>query len=155
MSPTRPEVLAQLAAFAVLPRLSSMIPDPNPLGGSIAEYQAGRLRKAWSAEEVTKQALQRCATLGEKWHAIDGLSDRALSEARASDQRLRAGKLRGPMDGVPVFAKSIYDMRGLTTTGSNAEWLKLFPEAVQRDAVEVARLRNAGAVVLGKTAADD
>src|SRR5207253_6195423 len=84
-----------------------------------------------------------------------GLSDRALSEARASDQRLRAGKLRGPMDGVPVFAKSIYDMRGLTTTGSNAEWLKLFPEAVQRDAVEVARLRNAGAVVLGKTAADD
>jgi len=54
-----------------------------------------------------------------------------------------------------VFAKSIYDMNGLPTTGSSAEWARLFPDAVHRDSIEVARMRAAGAVVLGKTAADD
>ena len=63
--------------------------------------------------------------------------------------------MRGPLDGVPVFAKAIYDMNGLPTTGSSAEWARLFPEPVRRDALEVARLRAAGAIVLGKTAADD
>ena len=46
-------------------------------------------------------------------------------------------------------------MNGLPTTGSSAEWAKLFPARVGRDALEVARLRAAGAIVLGKTAADD
>jgi len=53
------------------------------------------------------------------------------------------------------LAKSIYDMAGLPTNGSSAEWARLFPDAIQRDAIEVARLRAAGAIVLGKTAADD
>ena len=56
---------------------------------------------------------------------------------------------------MPVFAKAIYDMDGLPTTASNAEWARLFPEPVRRDAIEVTRMRAAGAVVLGKTAADD
>ena len=90
-----------------------------------------------------------------RWRAIDALSDTALAEARAADARLRAGRVRGPLDGVPVFAKAIYDMKGLPTTGSNAEWARLFPDPVRRDALEVARLRAAGAIVLGKTAADD
>jgi aspartyl-tRNA(Asn)/glutamyl-tRNA(Gln) amidotransferase subunit A len=46
-------------------------------------------------------------------------------------------------------------MAGLPTTGSSAEWARLFPEALRRTALEVERLRAAGAVVLGKTAADD
>jgi Asp-tRNA(Asn)/Glu-tRNA(Gln) amidotransferase A subunit family amidase len=88
-------------------------------------------------------------------HAVDVMSSSALAEARASDARLRRRALRGPLDGVPVFAKSIYDMAGLPTTASNAEWAQLFPGAVPRDATEVARLRAAGAVILGKTVADD
>jgi Asp-tRNA(Asn)/Glu-tRNA(Gln) amidotransferase A subunit family amidase len=63
--------------------------------------------------------------------------------------------MRGPLDGVPVFAKAIYDMDGFPTTASSAEWARLFPEPVRRDALEIARLRAAGAIVLGKTAADD
>jgi Asp-tRNA(Asn)/Glu-tRNA(Gln) amidotransferase A subunit family amidase len=87
--------------------------------------------------------------------AIDALSTTALDDARAADARRRAGTLRGPLDGVPVFAKSIYDMKGLPTTASSAEWARLFPDAVGRDALEIERLRDAGAIVLGKTAADD
>ena len=90
-----------------------------------------------------------------KWRAIDALSATALADARAADARLRAHRTRGPLDGVPVFAKAIYDMAGLPTTGSSAEWARLFPEIVRRDALEVSRLRAAGAIVLGKTAADD
>ena len=155
MSLTRREALIQLAALAAirLPRLT--ITATDPLDGTIAEYQAGRRRGDWTAAEVTARALQRCNTDGVRWRAIDVLREEALVDARAADRRLRARRLRGPLDGVPVFAKSIYDMNGFRTTGSNAEWNRLFPELVRRDALEVARLRAAGAIILGKTAADD
>jgi Asp-tRNA(Asn)/Glu-tRNA(Gln) amidotransferase A subunit family amidase len=155
MSPTRREVLTQLAALAGLPLAMRVRTGQDPLDGTIAEYQAGRRRRAWSAVEVTARALDRCRADGARWRAIDMLSPTALDEARAADARLKAGRVRGPLDGVPVFAKAIYDMRGLPTTGSSAEWARLFPEPVRRDALEVARLRAAGAIVLGKTAADD
>ena len=155
MSPTRREVLAQLAALAVLPLRTWQLNLGDPLTGTIADYQAGRRRGAWTAAEVTARALERCRGDGRTWRAIDALSERAPGEARAADARRRAGRMRGPLDGVPVFAKSIYDMAGLPTTGSSAEWARLFPDAVRRDALEVARLRAAGAIVLGKTAADD
>ncbi|MEO7987282.1 MAG: amidase, partial [Gemmatimonadales bacterium] len=155
MSPTRREVLAQLAALAVLPRSMRLRTDQDPLDGTIADYQAGRRRGAWTAAEVTARALDRCHDAGKRWRAIDALSATALAEAHAADARLRAGRTRGPLDGVPVFAKAIYDMAGLPTTGSNAEWARLFPDPVRRDALEVTRLRAAGAIVLGKTAADD
>ena len=154
MSPTRREALAQLAALAALP-VPRWMPAADPLDGTIAEYQAGRRRGEWSAADVTRRALERCRSDGMAWRAIDALAESATAEARGADDRLRAGRVRGPLDGVPVFAKSIYDMAGLPTTGSSAEWARLFPEAVQRDALEVKRLRAAGAVVLGKTAADD
>ena len=155
MSPTRREVLARIAALVVLPLGVRVPTDHDPLDGTIADYQAGRRRGAWTASQVTAQALDRCRAEGMEWRAIDALSDTALAEARAADARLRAGRVRGPLDGVPVFAKAIYDMKGLPTTGSNAEWARLFPDPVRRDALEVARLRAAGAIVLGKTAADD
>ncbi len=104
---------------------------------------------------MTKEALRRANWWNGTLHAVDELSQTAVNDAIASDVRARRGALRGPLDGVPVFAKAIYDMNGLPTTASNAEWARLFPEVVHRDAIEVARMRAAGAVVLGKTVADD
>jgi len=155
MSPTRREVLAQLAALTVFPVTDWSRVVGDPLGGTVADYQAGRRRGAWSAADVTARALERCRTDGAAWRAIDALADTAMADARAADARLRAKRTRGPLDGVPVFAKAIYDVNGLPTTGSNAEWARLFPDPVRRDAIEVARMRAAGAIVLGKTAADD
>jgi len=158
MSTTRRDAVKQLAQFAALaalplPRWAALAVDP--LDGTISEYQAGRRRGDWTAAEVTTRAIERCRSLGAKLCAIDAIADTAMDEARASDARLRAGRMRGPLDGVPVFAKAIYDMKGLPTTGSSSEWAGLFPDAVSRDSLEVSRLRAAGAVVLGKTAADD
>jgi Asp-tRNA(Asn)/Glu-tRNA(Gln) amidotransferase A subunit family amidase len=155
MSPSRREALAQLAVLVALPLPEWSATSPDPLDGTIAEYQAGLRRKEWTVADVTARALDRCRREGQTWRAIDALSETAQADAQAADARRRAGRVRGPMDGVPVFAKAIYDMVGLPTTGSSAEWARLFPDAVRREALEVARLRAAGAIVLGKTAADD
>ena len=158
MSPSRREVLAQLAALAALPLAgrAARTDADDPLDGTIAAYQAGLRRREWTAADVTARALERARTDGARWRAIDALAaTTATFEARAADARHKAGQPRGPMDGVPVFAKSIYDMAGHPTTGSSAEWARLFPEPVTRDALEIQRLRAAGAIVLGKTAADD
>jgi aspartyl-tRNA(Asn)/glutamyl-tRNA(Gln) amidotransferase subunit A len=154
MSPTRREALAQLAALVALPLPAGGAPA-DPLDGTVADYQAGCRRGDWTAAEATARALARCRSDGARWRAIDALAAGAAAEARAADARRRAGRPRGPLDGVPVFAKSIHDLAGLPTTASSAEWARLFPERVRRDALEVARLRAAGAIVLGKTAADD
>jgi len=157
VGPTRREAIIQLAALLAvpLPRPRWKFAATDPLDGPIADYQAGRRRGEWTAAEVTAHALERCRAEGMRWRAIDWLSDTAIAEARAADARLRAGRTRGPLDGVPVFAKAIYDMNGSPTTGSSAEWARLFPTPVRRDALEIARLRAAGAIVLGKSAADD
>jgi Asp-tRNA(Asn)/Glu-tRNA(Gln) amidotransferase A subunit family amidase len=155
MSLTRREAIAQLAALVAIPVPRWEVFAGDPLDGTIADYQIGRRRGRWTAADVTARALQRCDTYGRAWRAIDGLADTARTDAAAADARRKAGRMRSAIDGVPVFAKAIYDMTGLPTTGSSAEWARLFPDPVRRDALEVARLRAAGAVVLGKTAADD
>src|SRR5437762_13600841 len=98
MSTTRREAIIQLAALLAvpLPRLSFTATDP--LDGTIADYQAGRRRGAWTAAEVTANALARCRSDGARWRAIDALSDTALADARAADNRLRAGRTRGPLE---------------------------------------------------------
>ena len=152
---SRRDALRQLSALFAIPFVRWPARVADPLAGSILEFQAGRARREWSASEVTQQALERCRTWNNSLHAIDQLSAAAMDEARASDTRATRRSLRGPLDGVPLFAKAIHDMKGLPTTGSNAEWARLFPDAVRRDALEVQRMRAAGAIILGKTAADD
>ena len=78
----------------------------------------------------------------------------ALDEARASDERRKSGKMLGPLDGVPVVVKDAMDMVGFPTTGgwrllnSKSGGVDLLPAT---DAPVVARMREAGAVILGKT----
>ena len=155
---SRRDVLAQIAAVAAtaaVPRPAWALVEADPLDGTIADYRAGLNGRRWTAAEITARAIERCRNDGAKWRAIDALAATAAADAESADVRRRNRKTRGPLDGVPVFAKAIYDMNGLPTTASNADWARLFPETVHRDALEVARLRAAGAVVLGKTAADD
>src|SRR3954470_1643823 len=151
----RRDALLELGALLAIPLIRWPARLDDPLSGTIVDYQAGRAHGAWTAEQVTRQALDRISAWNATLHAVDVVSDTAARDARESDGRARAGKLRGLLDGVPVFAKAIYDMDGLPTTASSADWARLFPNAVLRDSIEVARMRAAGAVVLGKTVADD
>lgn len=152
---SRRDALRQLSLLFAIPLVRWPERLADPLTGTIVEYQAGRVRRDWTAVEATKQALDRCRAWNGRLHAVDLFSETAIDEARASDARAQHGALLGPLDGVPVFAKAIYDMQGLPTTASSAEWARLFPAAIRRDALEVSRMRAAGAIVLGKTVADD
>src|SRR5438874_9752990 len=152
---SRREALRELSALFAIPLIRWPERLADPLAGTIVEYQAGRARGDWTAAQVAKEALDRASAWNGILHNVDELSKTALDDAHASDARAHRRALRGPLDGVPVFAKAIYDMNGLPTTASSAEWAKLCPQAIHRDAIEVARMRSAGAVVLGKPAADD
>ena len=80
------------------------------------------------------------------WAHVD--ADGALAIAREREAEARAGRLRGPLHGVPVGVKDIFDVAGMPTTGGARSFAHTRPSA---DATAVARIRAAGAIVLGKT----
>jgi amidase len=105
-----------------------------------------------TSEGITRAYLARIAAMdraGPTLRAVIALNPDALAAARASDARRKAGKATGPLDGVPVLVKDNIETRDpiATTAGS----LALKDNVTHRDAPLVARLRAAGAVILGKT----
>lgn len=110
--------------------------------------QAVRDRR-WRCTEVTAAALQRIGTLDGTLNAFCTLAaDAALAQAEALDTRLAAGHDIGPLGGVPVAIKDLICTRGLRSTFGSRLYAHFVPE---EDDVVVERLRQAGAVVLGKT----
>ena len=104
-----------------------------------------------SAVDVTEAALARIAATDDAlraWVSIDAPG--ALAQARARDEDLSAGRPIGPLHGVPIGIKDIVDVAGLPTTAGAALFAHTQPSA---DARLVARLRAAGAVIVGKTVA--
>ena len=81
------------------------------------------------------------------WTHVDDASARAA--ARERDAETRAGRPRGALHGVPVGIKDIFDVAGMPTTGGARPWAH---RRATEDATAVARLRAAGAVIVGKTA---
>src|SRR6266550_9505710 len=107
-------------------------------------------RKALSPVEAAEILFARIEALQPKLNAFCIVDrDGALAAARASEQRWRQGKPLGPLDGVPVTIKDLVLMRGFPTLRGS----KLIDPAQDwyEDGPAVARLREAGAVILGKT----
>ena len=120
---------------------------------SAAELLAGYRSRAFSPLEVTRAVLAHI----ERWephlratYALD--ADGALAMARASEQRWRDGQPAGALDGVPVTIKENIATRGVPVPLGTAA-TELVPAA--EDAPPTARLREAGAVLLGKTTMPD
>jgi aspartyl-tRNA(Asn)/glutamyl-tRNA(Gln) amidotransferase subunit A len=109
---------------------------------------------AFTAEDLTRACLARTAEINPRLNAIIFLNENATEEARAVDRRRMAGELLGPLAGVPFVAKDTMNVAGLPTTGgwhllsSRAGGIDLIPE---KDSCVVARMRAAGAVLIGKT----
>jgi len=113
----------------------------------------GKLRaRELSAEEAARAYLARVAETEERVHAyLSVLEEEALEAARAADRRLKAGE-RGPLLGVPVAVKDLLCMKGTRTT-CGSRILERF--TAPYDATAVARLKAAGAVILGKLNMDE
>jgi len=75
------------------------------------------------------------------------MRDEALASARAADREIRAGRYRGPLHGVPVAVKDLCYTKGVRTMGGTKVREDFVPDV---DATVVSRLRDAGAVLLGK-----
>ncbi|GGK19372.1 glutamyl-tRNA(Gln) amidotransferase subunit A [Pilimelia terevasa] len=106
-----------------------------------------------SAEEVTRAHLDRIAAVDARVHAFLHVdADGALAAARAVDARRAAGEALGPLAGVPVAVKDVLCTRGVPTTAGSKILEGWRPPY---DATLVARLREAGMVILGKTNMDE
>lgn len=104
---------------------------------------------AVSPVELTEACLARIRAIDgaiRAWAHVD--QDGALATARERLGEARAGRLRGPLHGVPVGVKDIVDVAGMPTTGGAKPFAHTRPSS---DAPAVARLRAAGAIILGKT----
>ena len=119
---------------------------------SIEALQADMTSGAVTSERLVRSYLERIAALddsGPTLNAVLALNPGALGAARALDAERRAGRIRGPLHGVPILLKdNIESADPMPTTAGS---LALSANVTRRDAPLVARLRAAGAVVLGKT----
>jgi aspartyl-tRNA(Asn)/glutamyl-tRNA(Gln) amidotransferase subunit A len=114
--------------------------------------EASRLIRArkLSPLELTNALLARIAALDGIYHAyIAVTADAARAEAKAAEAEIAGGTWRGPMHGIPYATKDIFDIAGLATTCHSR--LRMDHRAAT-DATTIARLRAAGAILLGKLA---
>ena len=98
----------------------------------------------WDAVAVAEATLSAIASCEDKAIFVAVTPERAMAEAQAASKRLRAGRPRGLLDGVPIAWKDLFDLEGMVTT-AGSRVLGADPAAV-RDAAVVARLQAAGMV---------
>lgn len=111
----------------------------------LADLRGGRR----TAQDAVAASLARIERLNPRVNAIVTLdAERAMNEARAADARLAAGQPAGLLHGLPITVKDAIFTEGMRTTAGHAPLRDQVPE---RDATAVARLRAAGAIVIGKT----
>ena len=126
----------------------------QPIPEGVAATQAAVVGGTRSAESLTRYYLDVISQLdhaptGYQLHSVIALNPNALADSRQLDVERKAGHVRGPLHGVPILIKdNIESADGTATTAGS---LALANNVTGRDAPVVARLRAAGAVILGKT----
>jgi amidase len=141
-----------IAAAVGLALVGCATPRYDVAEKSIAELQADMGAGAVTSESLVEAYLARIAALdegGPALNAVLAVNPNALEDARALDAERAAGSVRGPLHGVPILVKDNIETADpiATTAGSIA----LAENITGRDAPAIARLREAGVVVLGKT----
>src|SRR5262249_38698114 len=114
--------------------------------------EAGQLlkRRELSPVELTRTFLDRIEALDSKLQAyITVLPQRAMATARAAEAEMLRGEYRGPLHGIPIALKDLYDTKGIRTTASSRVMADRIPE---EDATATVRLEAAGRILLGKLA---
>jgi aspartyl-tRNA(Asn)/glutamyl-tRNA(Gln) amidotransferase subunit A len=110
-----------------------------------ARIASGRTK----SETLTEECLSKIDALNPKLNAfITVTAEEALAQARQADKEIAAGRRIGPLHGIPISLKDLIDQKGVRTTA--ASQLRRDHVAAE-DAVVTARLREAGAVFVGKT----
>ena len=117
---------------------------------TIAEAAKLIEKRELSPVELTQSRLDRIAKLDGQLHSfIRVLADEAHASARIAENEIAAGRYKGPLHGIPLGLKDIYETKGVPTTGHSKVMQDHVPTA---DAYSVTKLREAGCVVMGKLA---
>jgi amidase len=117
---------------------------------TIADINAAFDAGALNSEQLVQLYLARIEAYDKQGPAINSiinLNPRALEEARALDAERAAKGPRGPMHGMVVLAKDVFDTKDMPTTGG---WKPMANSQPDRDAFVIEKLRDAGAIILGK-----
>jgi Asp-tRNA(Asn)/Glu-tRNA(Gln) amidotransferase A subunit family amidase len=115
---------------------------------TVADVHAAFAAGTLSSEALVQMYLDRIATYEDSVNAFIELNPAALAQAAALDAEYAEKGVLRPLHGIPIVVKDNYDTAGLQTTAGSAALAGLVPPD---DATQVARLKEAGAVVLGKT----
>ena len=122
----------------------------SPLEMNLADVAALLRQKQLSPVELTEQALNRTALLNPQLNALLTVTaEAALAEARQAESEINKGEYRGPLHGVPVTVKDLMFTAGVRTTCGSKIMANFVPDY---DATVVKKLREAGAVNVGKAA---
>ncbi len=117
------------------------------------QLNEGFVTGEFTSEQVVASFLNRIEKYESTYNAFISINPDALEDARAMDQRRKSGELLGPLSSIPVIIKETADVAGLPSTAGWENWnvgsggIQLIP---QIDAPVVARLREAGAIIIGK-----
>ena len=126
--------------------MAQAIRDPSQL--SLAEASRAIAAGALSPVALTEAYLKRIAALDGELHSyLLTLPDTALAAAREAETELKSGRSRGPLHGIPIGLKDIYKTKGIRTTAGSRVYETHMPS---EDAASWVRLRDAGAILLGK-----
>ena len=107
------------------------------------------LERQISAAEVTRHFIGRIAALDPAIHSFITVAEgQALAQAEAIDQRIQRGEQVGPLAGLPVSIKDQFWTKGIRTTGGSRIYADHVPE---QDSLHVARIKQAGGIIIGKT----
>jgi len=116
---------------------------------TIAELARALHTRELTASAVTERCLHAIAEQDRSLNAfITVLADEAREQARQADAEIAAGRHRGPLHGVPISLKDLIDLEGTPTTAASRVH---DGRKALADAACVARLREAGAIFIGKT----
>jgi amidase len=115
-------------------------------GASVSGLQEALASGALTSAKLTGFYLERIRRLDPGLHAVIAISQAAAADAQASDAARAAGTVRGPLEGIPVLVKDNIQVAGMPVTAGSPALLDTEPG----DAFLVARLRAAGAVIIGK-----
>ncbi|MDB5987222.1 MAG: glutamyl-tRNA amidotransferase [Nevskia sp.] len=148
----------KLSAFALALALALSLAAPltaraealNVETATIADIDAAYAKGTLSAEKLTQIYLARIAAYDKQGPAINAvitLNPKALEEAKALDAERKAGKMRGPLHGIPIVLKDNYNTFDLPTTAGSQMLEGSIPP---KDAYVVKKLRDAGAIILAK-----
>src|SRR6516162_2134177 len=139
------------AAFSAYAQGGAGIPEPpqfTVVEASISDMRTALEQHRVTSRELVMQYLMRIAVYEDKLHAALTVNPNALREAEARDHQRAQGRVRGPLDGIPIALKDNIMTTDLATTGGALAFDGFKPPY---EATLVKNLRDAGAIIIAKT----